>query len=210
MVYILTNDYLAHHGIQGQKWGIRRYQNSDGSLTADGRKRYAKDARKELKRLDKAEVDAKYNINKYSDQYKKYSNKYDKTQDYKYKVKANDAKQNLKEYQKSQQKYKADSEKIVRDLIKNNFDVTMSDVYRSIKSDRGKRIAANTIGLLGSAALMLTPAPVVPIMTYTIRGKGTKYKVKDSVNGKKTGSVINKKRNMNPSIQTTNNIYLDK
>lgn len=32
---------LYHHGIQGQKWGIRRYQNSDGSLTAAGRKRYA-------------------------------------------------------------------------------------------------------------------------------------------------------------------------
>lgn len=33
-------DYLEHHGILGQKWGIRRYQNEDGSLTAEGRKRY--------------------------------------------------------------------------------------------------------------------------------------------------------------------------
>ena len=33
------NEYLAHHGILGQKWGIRRYQNADGSLTAEGRKR---------------------------------------------------------------------------------------------------------------------------------------------------------------------------
>ena len=32
-------DYLAHHGILGQKWGVRRYQNPDGSLTAEGRKR---------------------------------------------------------------------------------------------------------------------------------------------------------------------------
>ena len=31
--------YLAHHGIKGQKWGVRRYQNADGSLTAEGRKR---------------------------------------------------------------------------------------------------------------------------------------------------------------------------
>jgi len=28
---------LYHHGITGQKWGIRRFQNSDGSLTPDGR-----------------------------------------------------------------------------------------------------------------------------------------------------------------------------
>lgn len=31
---------LYHHGIKGQKWGIRRYQNPDGSLTEAGRKRY--------------------------------------------------------------------------------------------------------------------------------------------------------------------------
>lgn len=34
------NDILAHHGILGQKWGVRRFQNEDGSLTGAGRKRY--------------------------------------------------------------------------------------------------------------------------------------------------------------------------
>lgn len=31
---------LYHHGIKGQKWGIRRYQNEDGTLTEEGKKRY--------------------------------------------------------------------------------------------------------------------------------------------------------------------------
>ena len=29
-------DYLMHHGVQGQKWGVRRYQNPDGSWTSEG------------------------------------------------------------------------------------------------------------------------------------------------------------------------------
>lgn len=33
--------YLVHHGIQGQKWGVRRFQNEDGSLTPEGRERYS-------------------------------------------------------------------------------------------------------------------------------------------------------------------------
>lgn len=33
--------YLAHHGVKGQKWGVRRFQNEDGSLTDKGVKRYS-------------------------------------------------------------------------------------------------------------------------------------------------------------------------
>ena len=36
------DQYIAHHGIKGQKWGVRRYQNADSSLTAEGKARYAK------------------------------------------------------------------------------------------------------------------------------------------------------------------------
>lgn len=36
-------NYLRHWGIKGMKWGVRRYQNKDGSLTPAGRKRYNDD-----------------------------------------------------------------------------------------------------------------------------------------------------------------------
>lgn len=38
-----TEDYLEHHGILGMHWGIRRFQNKDGSLTSAGKNRYKTD-----------------------------------------------------------------------------------------------------------------------------------------------------------------------
>lgn len=43
MVIVKRDNFLVHHGIRGQKWGRRRYQNPDGTLTDAGRRRYGYD-----------------------------------------------------------------------------------------------------------------------------------------------------------------------
>lgn len=52
----MENDELYHHGIRGQKWGRRRYQNKDGSLTPAGKKRYDKE-------MDKLKAEKKKLVN---------------------------------------------------------------------------------------------------------------------------------------------------
>lgn len=49
-----NDDFIAHHGILGMKWGIRRYQNADGSLTTEGRNRYGYAEERLSKKFDKA------------------------------------------------------------------------------------------------------------------------------------------------------------
>ena len=46
----MNADELKHYGIKGMKWGVRRFQNSDGSLTADGKKRYSGDNLKDIQK----------------------------------------------------------------------------------------------------------------------------------------------------------------
>lgn len=63
-------NFLVHHGVKGQKWGVRRYQNPDGTLTSEGKARLSKWKAKELDDVNRyydkktSKLDKKIAINK--------------------------------------------------------------------------------------------------------------------------------------------------
>lgn len=111
------NDYLMHYGIKGQQWGIRRYQNDDGTLTPEGKKRYGKVSKGEL--AEKADYEEAFmkslqgydeswskRADKFAKKKSKYQAKYDKTGKEKF----------LKKIEKVSNKAKAD------EVAKKEFD----------------------------------------------------------------------------------------
>lgn len=83
--YIIVNGELYHHGIKGMKWGVRRYQNKDGSLTAAGKRKQARLDKKATKLYTRAGIrygQAEYERSRGRDTYKEYNTRakaFDKT-----------------------------------------------------------------------------------------------------------------------------------
>lgn len=130
--------YLIHHGIQGQKWGVRRYQNADGSLTAAGKKRYYdsdgrltqnRKARKEFRKM--AYKDYKSTT---KDSYKEGYTQFKK-----------DSKDVISKYKSakkgaSKEKKQKLKEKMIRDLIKveQNYNKTVNRTKKDLEKKYGK------------------------------------------------------------------------
>lgn len=74
------SDELYHHGIKGQRWGIRRYQNKDGTLTPAGKKRVAHEdytkahTKKSVQEMSDSELKSRLNRLQMEDNYNRLSN----------------------------------------------------------------------------------------------------------------------------------------
>lgn len=118
------DDYLAHYGIMGMRWGVRRYQNSDGSLTPEGMKRYKSQHRHEIR--DDAKILSQHRYN-------------EAIKDAKSKVKSGEY--DKYDYKKAKEKAKYDKKKMMEDteqFLKKTVDE--KDIYKRFEKLRGQTI----------------------------------------------------------------------
>ena len=158
-------DYLMHHGVLGQKWGVRRFQNKDGSLTTAGKLRAAKNQASEGK-ISKDE----YGVVKKYAKAKRSSEKAERQEAYYHKNHMMGNVINADAYRKKQakQEYKFDkkyqdleksSKKVVDKIVKDMGKTTVSslnkdtiDIGRSIMQAQfvGTMLFGAPIGLAAS------------------------------------------------------------
>ena len=138
----MESNALMHYGVKGMRWGVRRYQNADGTLTDAGKRKQAKAYQKELNKAE--EKSARLYGATYSnmaardyagEQYSKASAKYNRISQ-----EERGTKSAIKQRKKAEEwaKRYASSDKRVQDLDRKYYEslVEQSDIIKKISSDK--------------------------------------------------------------------------
>ena len=157
MGYFYSDEELAHHGILGQKWGVRRFENEDGTLTAAGRSRYDTDSngnykkvskgsdaysqyKRAIKAADKAE--SKYNSNTSNDKAREEWGKYLKE--------ADTAKKNFNKYDKKKFKEDKKQAKAYKVTVDEKGNVTREVINKKGLTDDQKKALKTSAAIAGT------------------------------------------------------------
>ena len=182
----VSGDELRHWGIKGMKWGVRRYQNKDGSLTDAGKKRYDLEAEKGGYDQIKADGTRFKNTKKGKQEYLKAdANRYAREDDEALRNVVNETKnattslKNLNDASIRRAKAKHPvmdlskmSDKEMRDQINRKLlEKQYSDMFAPQKSTKGREYVSNILETAGSVLAVGASALGIAISIYTLREK---------------------------------------
>lgn len=173
MSFFESTDFICHFGILGMKWGVRRYENPDGSLTAAGKKRYAYEKEKNDDERDKNK--------KISDKQVKNVERW-VTEDYKGNKRVAEEASNLArnssnlvnsvKVKKSRMDLSKMSDKELRDRINREFlEKQYNDLFNQNNKARGKEMVSNVLSTAGNVLSVAASALGVAISLRSLKGK---------------------------------------
>lgn len=161
-------NYLKHHGIKHMKWGVRRYQNEDGTLTPAGKKRYNRDM-SELSNKQKKQYTP--NANKWVKEDMERTKKLTDASSHM----TNELKRANETFMKNKPKAQMDlsnmSDKEMRDRINRELlERQYNDVFAPQKVSRGREYAAKTLEVAGTTLAVTSSALGVALAIKELRG----------------------------------------
>lgn len=164
--------YLEHHGILGQRWGVRRFQNADGSLTKAGQKRYgtegSRTTKQTIKRLNDLEKAVAYNkrdardanavLESFGKKYNKKFNGQPYSSDDFSKRDRKKASDNAKKKLSSEERIKEGQDEI-NHILKTSKNMNIKSWEGKYDTTRGKERITDALVIAGAASLGLIPGP---------------------------------------------------
>lgn len=188
------NTELYHHGVLGQKWGVRRYQNADGSLTSKGKKHIK----------DQDILDARKRLNERLKEHSSLDDKEAAVNDAWAKSVENNPGWDIndprhtqtKEYKKAEKAYN-EAKSFIDKKYKTSLEDDMMLANRETGKEKSKRILSN----IGSVAASVGKAALTSLAISALISVATKG---IKIPGKASRSTTNKQSNHKPTSYTIN------